>query len=49
MTPLAVARGATAEAGFSPDWCRGYLDGHAARIRGAYEARCQDLGVEPLW
>jgi hypothetical protein len=49
LTEEAVARGASGEASFTPDWCRGYLDGHGARIRTAYEARCTALGVEPLW
>ena len=45
----AAARGATLEASFSVDWCKGHLDAHGARIRSAYEARTQALGVEPLW
>jgi len=45
----AAAREATQEARFGPDRCKGHLDGHAARIRSAYEARARSLGVEPLW
>jgi len=45
----ALQLGVTREAGFSPDQCKGHLDGHGARIRAAYEARCQALGLEPLW
>ena len=49
LTAEAAARGTSAEASFTPDWCRGYLDGHASRIRAAYEARCAALGIEPVW
>lgn len=45
----ATARGVTAEARFSPDRCKGHMDGHGRRIRVAYEARARALGVEPLW
>lgn len=49
FTAEAIARGASAEASFTADWCRGYLDGHGARIRAAYAARCAAMGVEPVW
>jgi hypothetical protein len=45
----AAARGVDREAGFTPDWCKGHLDGHGARIRVAYETRVRTLGLEPLW
>lgn len=45
----AAGRGASEEAGFSADWCKGHLDGHGSRIRAAYEARTQALGLEPVW
>jgi hypothetical protein len=40
----AVAAGVS-EAGFGPDRCKGHFDGHAARIRDAYEARIGALGI----
>jgi hypothetical protein len=46
---LAASRGTAREAAFSPDWCKGHLDGHGSRIRIAYETRARQLGVEPLW
>jgi hypothetical protein len=46
---VAEARGAAGEAAFGPDRCKGHLDGHAVRIRAAYEARIGSLGVDPCW
>jgi hypothetical protein len=45
----AAARGADGEADFSADRCKGHLNGHAARIRAAYEERLRALGLEPAW
>ncbi|MFN8621974.1 MAG: hypothetical protein U0869_14685 [Chloroflexota bacterium] len=49
LTAQAHARGATAEAAYTADRCKGHVHGHADRIRDAYKARVTALGLEPGW